>query len=252
MDPISERHRPRYVRISFPKYTGDIPEIGHSIKTTAYVTPPQGPVESDGFDFRRHAYFQSLGRVGYARKWFERIDAPREQRFWKDRQRRLSNFIAEHMPERSLGFAQAIISEDRLNLTLRVFEDLRRTNLAHLLAISGLHMGLLMTVVFGLLRMICVIIPIGPHQMARQVHRCVWRDFGRGGLFATVGKFDCNTTCPCHDCLFLWRCGSVTARLNAAILGACRTYHIGTAARGALFPRVSNVVRGDHCIGQCV
>jgi len=41
MDPISERHRPQYVRISFPKYTGEIPEIGHSSKTTAYVTPPQ-------------------------------------------------------------------------------------------------------------------------------------------------------------------------------------------------------------------
>ena len=65
------------------------------------------------------------------------------------------------MPERSLGFAPAIISGDRLNLSLQVIEDLRRTNLAHLLAISGLHMGLLTTVVFGLLRMICVIIPIG-------------------------------------------------------------------------------------------
>ena len=46
------------------------------------------------------------------------------------------------MSERSLGFAQAIISGDRLNLSLQVIEDLRRTNLAHLLAISGLHMGL--------------------------------------------------------------------------------------------------------------
>ena len=78
MDPKSERHRPHYVRISFPKYAGDIPEIGHSIKTTAYVTPPQGPVEPDGFDFRRHTYFQSLGGLGYARKGFERIDAPHE------------------------------------------------------------------------------------------------------------------------------------------------------------------------------
>ena len=82
------------------------------------------------------------------------------------------------MPERSLGFAQAIISGDRLNLSLQVIEDLRRTNLAHLLAISGLHMGLLTTVVFGLLRMICVIIPIGSHQMARPIHCCVWGDFG--------------------------------------------------------------------------
>ena len=135
--------------------------ILHSIKTTAYLTPPQGPGEPDGFDFRRHAYFQSLDGVGYARKGFEHIDAPREQRFWKDRQRRLSNFIAEHVPNRSLGFAQAIISGDRMNLSLQVIEDSRRTNLAHLLAISGLHMGLLTTVVFGLLRMICVVIPIG-------------------------------------------------------------------------------------------
>jgi competence protein ComEC len=65
------------------------------------------------------------------------------------------------MPERSFGFAQAIISGDRLNLSLQVIEDLRRMNLAHLLAISGLHMGLLTTVVFGLLRMVFVAIPIG-------------------------------------------------------------------------------------------
>ena len=86
---------------------------------------------------------------------------PREHQFWKDHQRNLSDFIAAHIPERSLGFAQAIISGDRLNLSLDVIEDLRRTNLAQLLAISGLHMGLLTTVVFGLLRMICVITPIG-------------------------------------------------------------------------------------------
>ena len=96
MDPISELHQPQYMRISFPKYAGDIPEIGHSIKTTAYVIPHQGPVEPDGFDFRRHAYFQSLDGVGYARKGFERIDVRREQRFWKDRQRRLPNIIAEN------------------------------------------------------------------------------------------------------------------------------------------------------------
>ena len=65
------------------------------------------------------------------------------------------------MPERSLSFAQAIISGDRLNLSLQMIEDLWRTNLAHLLAISGLHMGLLTTVVFGLLCMICFVIPIG-------------------------------------------------------------------------------------------
>ena len=160
MDPISEQRRPHFLRISFPKHSGEIPRVGETLRTTAYVTPPQGPEEPGGFDFRRHAYFQSLGGVGYARKGFQIIDYPRTPHFWKDRQRILSQFINAHLPDRSVGFAQAIISGDRLNLSLDVIEDLRRTNLAHLLAISGLHMGLLTTVVFGLLRMICVILPI--------------------------------------------------------------------------------------------
>ena len=93
MEPISKRHRPQYVRISFPKYTGVVPKMGQSIQTTAYITPPQGPVEPGGFDFRRHAYFQSLGGVGYARKGFEQLDLPREHQFWKDLHRPLFQAI---------------------------------------------------------------------------------------------------------------------------------------------------------------
>lgn len=134
------------------------------------------------------------------------------------------------MPDRSLGFAQAIISGDRLNLSLQVIEDLRRTNLAHLLAISGLHMGLLTTVVFSLLRMICVIIPIGHIRWHARSIAAFGAILAGGGLFGTVGKFDCNTTCLCHDCLCLCWCDPFTARLNAAILGACGAYHIGIEA----------------------
>ena len=94
-----------------------------------------------GLIFAVMPIFNSLGGGGYARKGFEQLDLPREHQFWKDHQRNLSDFIAAHIPERSLGFAQAIISGDRLNLSLDVIEDLRRTNLAHLLAISGLHKG---------------------------------------------------------------------------------------------------------------
>ena len=44
-------------------------------------------VGPDGFDFRRHAYFQSLGGVGFARKGFEQLYLPHEHQFWKDHQR---------------------------------------------------------------------------------------------------------------------------------------------------------------------
>ena len=91
------------------------------------------------------------------------------------------------------------------------------------------------TVVFGLLRMICVVIPIGHIRWhARSIAAF-------GAILAGWPIWDCRAirlqpTCLCHDCLFLWRCDPVTARLNAAILGACGAYYFGAAARGALFP----------------
>ena len=43
------------------------PEPGQYVMTTGHLSPPQGPVEPYGFDFRRMAWFQGLGGVGYAR-----------------------------------------------------------------------------------------------------------------------------------------------------------------------------------------
>ena len=44
------------------------PEVGQWIKTEGMLSPPQGPVEPGGFDFRIHAFFLGLGAVGYTRK----------------------------------------------------------------------------------------------------------------------------------------------------------------------------------------
>ena len=190
------------------------------------------------------------GRLWICAKGFERIDAHVNSGFGRIEQG-ASQIHCRAYARAFIGLCTGDYFGDFLNLSLQVIEDLRRTNLAHLLAISVLHMGLLTTVVFGLLRMICVVIPIGHIRWhADQLLRLgrLWR----GGLFGIVGQFDCNTTCLCHDCLFLWRCDPVTARLNAATLGACGAYNFGIAARGALFPGISNVLRGDHCIGQCI
>ena len=47
------------------------PRIGDKLLTKGSVVPPQVPAEPGGFDFRRHAYFQGLGGVGYTRKAVE-------------------------------------------------------------------------------------------------------------------------------------------------------------------------------------
>ena len=40
---------------------------GQMVLLTAYLAAPDGPAEPGGFDFRRMAYFQRLGAVGYSR-----------------------------------------------------------------------------------------------------------------------------------------------------------------------------------------
>lgn len=158
LGPIPAHKTPRKIRVSVHDKTGaSDARIGDIIRVRGYILPPQGPVEPDGFDFRKYAYFLELGAVGYAR------DAPivigrSEQKFWfKSMQTWLSDLVDQSIDPKVSGFAKALIAGDRRDMQTEVIADLRATNLAHLLAISGLHMGLLTSLVYFCIRVICVV-----------------------------------------------------------------------------------------------
>jgi competence protein ComEC len=67
--------------------------------------------------------------------------------------------MAAHMPARTAGVAVAITVGDRMYLDREVQQTLRAANLSHLLAISGLHMGLLTSLVFFLTRALLSCLP---------------------------------------------------------------------------------------------
>ena len=136
-------------------------EPGRIIGVTAHLSPPNGPVEPGGFDFRRQAWFRGLGAVGYARTpaiTLAPADSDPALWLWQLRMR-ISTDIREHLPGTVGGVAAAITVGDRSGIPLAVMEDLRAANLAHLLAISGLHMGLLTGFVFASLRFGLALIP---------------------------------------------------------------------------------------------
>ena len=137
---------------------GAWPVPGSRVALTAHLSPPQGPAEPGGFDFRRHAWFQQLGAVGYTRSPVLVIAAPQGMPRARLRQR-LSHALQQALPGPEGGVAAAVLTGDRSAIPLSVIEALRASNLAHLLAISGLHMGLLTGVVFGLLRGWLALIP---------------------------------------------------------------------------------------------
>ncbi|MDF0599476.1 ComEC/Rec2 family competence protein [Psychromarinibacter sp. C21-152] len=150
-------HRtPARVRVSLHGAQGYIvPVPGLRVMTTAHLAPPSGPTEPGGFDFRRMAWFDRLGAVGYTRTPVLAV-APAAEGIAGVRLHRLrmaiSTAVQAALPGEAGAFAAAITTGDRSGMGRGTLEALRASNLAHLLAISGLHMGLLAGFVFAALR----------------------------------------------------------------------------------------------------
>ena len=139
-----------------------MPQIGDIVLLAAHLSPPPGPAEPYGYDFQRQAWFAQLGAVGYTRSpvmiWRA---APADQgglivQKWRQK---IGAHMAAHMSARTAGVAVAITVGDRMYLDREVQQSLRAANLSHLLAISGLHMGLLTSLVFFLTRALLSCLP---------------------------------------------------------------------------------------------
>lgn len=168
-----ERTPPR-VRIALHGSQGFIaPEPGLTVIMTGHLSPPGGAVEPGGYDFRRQAWFLRLGAVGYTRTPVLAL-APHEGRelgLWLYRTRmRLSLAVQKALPGRIGAFAAAITTGDRSGMDRPTYDALRASNLAHLLAISGLHMGLLTGFIFAAVRIgLALATPLALYLPAKKI-----------------------------------------------------------------------------------
>ncbi len=150
---------PLKVRISLH---GDafLPDPGQVVLLTAHLSAPEGPAEPGGFDFRRMAYFEQLGAMGYTSSpvvlWAEA--APGTQRINRLRTRLAAAMMAA-MPGDAGAFAAGAMTGDRSGISQDTVQALRDSNLAHLLAISGMNMAFITGFVFMLVRYGAALIP---------------------------------------------------------------------------------------------
>jgi competence protein ComEC len=137
------------------------PEPGLRVALTGHLSPPPSAADPTGFNFQRMAWFDQLGAVGYTRVPVLRAgptDDGLSLAIHRLRQK-LSLGLQSRIAGQAGAFAAAILTGDRSGISAQTAENLRASNLSHLLAISGLHMGLLTGAVFAAIRAILSLIP---------------------------------------------------------------------------------------------
>ncbi|GGD33863.1 ComEC/Rec2 family competence protein [Sinisalibacter lacisalsi] len=162
LDRVAPARTPERVRVSLHGRQGFLdPEPGQRVAMTAFLSGPEGPVEPGGFDFRRMAWFDRIGAVGYTRAPALLLAPPegRGEVLVSRLRARISAWVLEVLPNEAGTFATAITTGDRSAMDRDTVDALRGANLAHLLAISGLHMGLLTGFVFAALRYALALVP---------------------------------------------------------------------------------------------
>ena len=159
---LAPEETPARVRISLAGEHGADLRPGDRIALRAELRPPPGPVAPDAFDFGRRAYFQSLGGFGFAFGG-PKLLARGGQNDWTlwlaDLRQAIAERIRARLPGESGAVAVALMIGQRGGISEAVLEDMRGAGLAHLLAISGLHMGLIAGWLFLFLRGLLALVP---------------------------------------------------------------------------------------------
>ncbi len=154
LDDVAAHRTPARVRVALHGEQGFARlDPGRLVMMTAHLSPPGGPVEPGGFDFQRHSWFLQLGAVGYTRTPVVLASTTRDGAVVASIRRAISQRVQAALPGERGAFAAAIMTGDRAGISQDTLQALRDSNLAHLLAISGLHMGLLAGFVFASFRL---------------------------------------------------------------------------------------------------
>lgn len=158
---VSPARTPVKVRVSLQVAQDWLhPVPGQVVILTANLAAPEGPVEPGAFDFRRMAFFDQLGAVGYTRTPVLLLEEPTGGALPIDRLRSwLTQGMLAHMDGQAGAFAAGAMTGDRSAITEDTVQVLRDSSLAHLLAISGMNMAFLTGFVFALLRYGLALVP---------------------------------------------------------------------------------------------
>ena len=158
---------PASVRVTVRKGAAGI-RPGDRVRLRARLMPPTPPALPGGFDFARQAWFTRLGAVGYTLGEPQVLDGPQvlsatSGSGWSTDLARLRAAIARRIaaivpgPAGAMGAALLVGTKSAIDPV--TWHDMQVSGLAHILAVSGLHMALVAGTTFTLARVGFALIP---------------------------------------------------------------------------------------------
>jgi competence protein ComEC len=135
----------------------DVPDglgQGALIRLRSRLMPPAPPAVPGGYDFAARAYFQGIGATGKALRPVEVLRPSGET---PPLRTRLFGHILKQVDGAAEGIAAALATGDQGAIDDEQADAMRRSGLAHLLSISGLHVtALIGAVIFLVLRVMAL------------------------------------------------------------------------------------------------
>ncbi len=162
---VDPSQQPRRLRIHITA-ASDLLSPGDRVALKAMLYPVPGQPLPGAHDLQRDLYFAGIGGVGYsyggARRLVDVEDASARggwRQWLLGLRTEVTRRITAVLPGSTGGVAAALIAGKRGAIDENVKEAFRNSGLSHLLAIAGLHLGLVGAFVFFAVRGILALIP---------------------------------------------------------------------------------------------
>ena len=160
VENLERSDTPHYIQMTFRSDEGLEP--GQTISFGANIKPPAGPAIPGDFSFKRYSYFKNIGAIGFAYGQPEILQEPQNRKLFtvlEQLRRNMSAKVLESSYVQVSAVMTALLTGQRAAIDDASWGAFRESGLAHMLAISGLHVGLFSGFVFFISRFLMACVP---------------------------------------------------------------------------------------------